>query len=69
MKKQYIVPSLTVVTFKMEQGYANSTPSYQSTGFLDMFTLTMEDGYNANAQENWHEYDNGSGSSNLFGGW
>ena len=61
-KKQYIAPALTVVTFKVEQGYATST-GLQSTSKLDLFTLAYEDDYNAQAQENWHE------SGNLFDSW
>jgi hypothetical protein len=51
-KKEYIAPILTVVTFKVEQGYATS---YQSTTFLDLFTIEATQDYNDQAQENWHE--------------
>lgn len=71
MKKQYIAPQVTVVSFKMEHGYVLSgTPTgYSSTTSLDFFTLTSEEDYNSQAQENWSEYDNGNGSSSLFGSW
>lgn len=59
-KKQYIAPALTVVTFKVELGFALSNPTgYQSTNMLDMFLLQSNDNYNNQAQENWHEYNNG----------
>ena len=62
-KRQYIAPALTVVTFKVEQGFATST-GFQSTQFLDMFLLQQEEEYNDQAQENWHE-----GGDNLFDRW
>ena len=56
-KKQYIAPTLTVVTFKAEHGYAGS-------GMVSMALFQMEnDAYNAYGQENWEE------EGNLFGSW
>lgn len=55
-KKQYIAPQLTVVTFKAEQGYVNSTLT-QTTIFL--YLLRTEGNYNFNsAQEEWKEGGN-----------
>ena len=64
-KRQYIAPGLTVVTFKVEQGFNASSNStgYNPTSFLDMFTLTQEENYNAQAQENWND------GGNVFGSW
>lgn len=60
-RKEYIAPELTVVSFKMERGFALS-------GFatMDLFhELEQEDLYNASNQENWYyEEDN-----NFFGSW
>ena len=55
--RQYIAPTLTVVTFKVEQGFAgsNNPTGYNSTSFLDMFLLQSNNDYNDQAQENWHE--------------
>ena len=51
-KKQYIAPQLTVVTFKAEQGYANS-PQTRTAIFL--YLLQPEVNYNVNsAQQNWN---------------
>ena len=56
IKKQYIAPELTVVTFKVEQGFTASSPTgFESTSLIDFFTLTQEADYNDQAQENWHE--------------
>ena len=65
MKKQYIAPMLTVVSFKVENGYAAS-------GFatLNLFHEEILDdpysGYNSSNQENWCESE-----QNFFGntGW
>lgn len=51
--KKYITPTLTVVAFKAEHGFANSGGVQNSV--LDLFFLQQEDGYNSQAQENWHE--------------
>lgn len=57
MKKEYVAPTLTVVTFKVEQGFASS-------GFRLFQDLQLFDGdYNDQAQENWTEQDNCFGNS------
>ena len=65
-KKQYTAPELTVVTFKVEQGYALS-----SVTKVDLFGGTgIMDQYNAFGQQHWA--DNGSGTGimgDLFGNW
>lgn len=48
-KKEYVAPTLTVVTFKVEKGFASS----EFRLFQDL-QLFNED-YNDQAQENWHE--------------
>lgn len=59
-KKQYTAPELTVVTFKVEQGYAASDP-LQS---LRIFSEAFAPGLNS-TQETW------TSEENLFGetGW
>ena len=59
--KKYITPTLTVVTFKAEQGFASSGAE---TMFLDL-SIFKSEGYNDQAQQNWQEEENGS----LFGNW
>lgn len=54
-KKEYIAPQLTVVEFRMEQGYASS---------LLRLTLEQNAFFNDQGQENWVEEDN-----SLFGSW
>ena len=49
--KKYITPTLTVVTFKAEQGFAVSG----ETMFLDLSLFGSKDGYNDQAQQNWEE--------------
>jgi len=53
-KKEYIAPTLTVVTFKTERGYAASGygPDH---AFLGLLSLEFENDYNAQGQENWNE--------------
>lgn len=59
-KKEYLAPTLTVVTFKSERGYASSIPSEMS---FDHFSLLMvESSVNSN-QESW------TSEENLFGSW
>ena len=58
--KKYITPTLTVVSFKAEHGYADTGKNTENS-FLDIFNLESAEGYNQNAQQNWN--DNGS---NLF---
>ena len=59
-RKKYITPTLTVVAFKAEQGFAGSGPE---TKFLDLSIFESKDGYNGQAQQNWEE------SGSLFGNW
>ena len=56
-KKQYIVPTLTVVEFKVEHGYGASNPAHALLG-LDLFGGADDPDYNAQNQENWND-DNG----------
>ena len=58
--KKYITPTLTVVAFKAEQGFAASG----ETKFLDLSIFESKDGYNNQAQQNWNEED-----GSLFGNW
>ena len=60
-RKKYITPTLTVVTFKAEQGFASSGAE---TMFLDFSLFESKDGYNNQAQQNWQEED-----GSLFGSW
>ena len=55
-KKHYIAPTLTVVTFKPERGYAGSI------ALLSLFQAEHDD-YNTYNQENWDE------EGSLFGSW
>ena len=60
-KKEYIAPTLTVVSFKMEQGYAMSSVRL----FQDLILFGDDyddDYYNTQAQEIWEEDDNYFGS-------
>lgn len=58
-KKQYIAPELTVVTFKVEQGFYGSNQQ----SIISLFSILPEQNYNQQAQENWQE------SGNYFGNW
>lgn len=49
--KKYITPTLTVVTFKAEQGFAGS--GGLETKFLDLSIIELTQGYNNQAQQNW----------------
>lgn len=60
--KKYITPTLTVVTFKAEQGFASSGNA--ETMFLDLSIFGSKEGYNNQAQQNWNEE-----SESLFGNW
>ena len=51
-RKKYITPTLTVVTFKAEQGFASSGAE---TMFLDLSIIELTEGYNNQAQQNWVE--------------
>ena len=57
-KKTYIAPQLTVVSFKAEQGYSHSAVSSMRL-FQDASLDAINDDYNSNNQENWHEYNSG----------
>ena len=59
-KKQYIAPELTVVSFKMEKGYAASgeEPFIQRLLFGG-----SADGYNSQGQEEWSTDNSTFGSS------
>ena len=61
MKKEYIAPTLTVVSFKAERGYAASGNRSIST-FLSLNFLDAGNDFNSQGQENWEE-DNSFGSS------
>ena len=50
-RKKYITPTLTVVAFKAEQGFAVSG----ETKFLDLSIFESTQGYNDQAQQNWQE--------------
>ena len=52
-RKKYITPTLTVVTFKAEQGFAGS--GGLETKFLDLSIIELTEGYNNQAQQNWVE--------------
>ncbi|MBP5536435.1 MAG: hypothetical protein J6X62_06540 [Bacteroidales bacterium] len=56
-KRQYIAPTLTVVTFAVEHGFA-----YSGIGLAQPNPNAPED-YNDQAQENWED------GGNLFGDW
>lgn len=58
-RKKYITPTLTVVTFKAEQGFAGS--GGLETKFLDLSIFELTEGYNGQAQQNWQVE-----SGNLF---
>jgi hypothetical protein len=51
-RKKYITPTLTVVAFKAEQGFAASGDAEK---FLDLSIFESEEGYNKQAQQNWQE--------------
>lgn len=51
--KEYITPTLTVVTFKAEQGFAGSGGVDRK--LLDLSIFESEEGYNDQAQQNWQE--------------
>ena len=56
-KRQYTAPSLTVVEFKMEKGFAFSMLQISSDH-------EAQSAFNDNGQENWDE-----SCGNLFGSW
>ncbi len=58
-KENYIAPELTVVTFKVEQGFTASGNGMQS--LISLFCIQPE--YNSHAQENWQE------ENSIFENW
>lgn len=74
-KEKYIAPALTVVSFKVERGFANSlTNDIEMNNFRLFQELELETAnrdYNANSQQNWVEPTGGSGEGNgdLFDRW
>lgn len=55
-KKEYIAPNLTVVSFKMEQGYAVSDVRLFQDFIL--FNEDYDDKYNTQSQEIWESGGN-----------
>lgn len=55
-KQAYIPPQLTVVTFRVEQGFQASGQSLMQQ--LDLFNI-MDEHYNDYGHENWTEAENG----------
>lgn len=66
MKRTYIAPDLTVVSFKIEQGFTVSDISTSSMRlFQDARFDEIDNGYNASGQQNWSQEGN-----HFFGnGW
>ena len=66
MKKEYIAPTLTVVTFKIERGFALSNALGPQNSFLGLLGLEADlEDYNAQGQQKWYESE-----TNYFGtGW
>ena len=60
-KEKYIAPELTVVTFKVEQGFNASGQGVQS--LISLFCIQTEQDYNSQAQQNWHE------ENSIFENW
>lgn len=56
-KEQYIAPALTVVEFKTERGFAESSEMAKA---FNLFSLSKS-GYNDNGQQEWDESE-----GNLF---
>lgn len=58
-KKEYIAPTLTAVSFRVERGYALSGGFGPQNAFLGLIGMQadMDAGYNEQGQENWHESD------------
>ena len=59
-KENYIAPELTVVTFKVEQGFTASGNGMQS--LISLFCI-QEQEYNSQAQQNWQE------ENSIFENW
>jgi hypothetical protein len=63
-KKQYLAPALTVVTFKVEQGYAASKT------FSNIFDGNPLGDYNTFGQQKWMGVgEGGLITGNLFESW
>ena len=60
-KKEYIAPTLTVVSFKVEQGYSGSAEFSLFQDF-QLLRLNDDDDYNSQAQEIWSEDNSYFGS-------
>lgn len=60
-KENYIAPELTVVTYKVEQGFTASGNGMQS--LISLFCIQAEPEYNSHAQENWQE------ENSIFENW
>ncbi len=56
-KQEYIAPELTVVTFKVEQGFQASGQSLMQQLDLFNFNVLSEDDYNSYGHENWTTAD------------
>lgn len=60
-KKEYIAPTLTVVSFKVEQGYSGSA-EFRLFQDFQLLRLNDDDDYNSQAQEIWSEDNSYFGS-------
>lgn len=60
MKRTYIAPVLTVVSFKVEQGFTVSSVSENCTMrlFQNAELDIIDNGYNASGQQNWSQEGN-----------
>lgn len=62
-KKQYSAPELTVVSFRIEQGFGISDEA-ASTFHMFFLDETPTTGYNAQSQQLWDEQNS---NDNIFG--
>lgn len=62
--KQYTSPVVKVVAFHVERGFAASGELR-----LSLFNDELEEGYNAQSQENWSEDNTLFGGSGWDAGW
>ena len=67
-KKQYTAPELTVISFKVEQGFTNSSVSSTFNFFQDLSQNSANQSYNSQCQQNWSN-GNGDGGSYFGSGW
>lgn len=65
-KKQYTAPELTVISFKVEKGFTNSSVSSTFNFFQDLSQNSADQHYNSQCQQNW---SNGDGDSYFGSGW